>query len=172
MNKIEKNIRANDILISHNARMFFSFLVLLSIVPLVWGLPIEYVEETYYGFGSKKLFFDYFGIILAPIISSIGLVCGAYRSSIIPVLFMYFVDIFWLFNPGLDHYNIWNLVYSLVCVISLCGLYHILRNVSFIQDQNHIRAKAEIDKIEEKRIAIENDSKKLEEMIEKLESQA
>ncbi len=135
---------------SFNVRIFSSIAILL-VIPILFAYRFfpYYDTNKFMGFTNIRDFIFFSSMSLAPVIIIIGVFLNAYKISYIPLVFVYSIDLVWLFGAqSFVHYSDVNILYAFLLTVGFVIVYKALSHVKLFQNKLDLEAQEKLDLIQ------------------------
>lgn len=131
-------------------RIIVSIIVLLASTLLFLYRFFPYADTVkFMGFTNARDFVYFSSIAMTPAVIIVGIFLNAYKIAYIPLLFVYTIDLIWVFNAeSVGHYSKINILYALLVTIGFIIVYKALTHVKSFQNQIDQEAQEALDEIQ------------------------
>lgn len=123
-----------------NLKILGSILVILSGFILFTDKVTDITLDNNYGFKSTKTFIWVLSQSLGPLIMAFATLLKPYRSSYVIPVYIYFIQVYWVFRPDIQFDDILLQVYALgTCMlfIFLLYLFHKLKKLQILRESEN-----------------------------------
>ena len=116
-------------IISPKLRVFASVLVVLSGLILFSDKITNFHLDNNYGFKSTKTFIWILSQSFSPLLMAFASILKPYKSSYLVPVYIYFIQIYWVFNPSIkfDDYLLQTYAIGVICIF--IGLIYIISKI-------------------------------------------
>lgn len=112
----------NDQVLKVAIRSFASFLVALSGLILFTDKIFSFELAETYGFADTQTFLWVFNQSISPLFIILGLIFRPYKIAIVIPVYMYFIQLYWVFNPAVRFDDVLLQTYALGAVAGFIAL--------------------------------------------------
>ncbi|TSE02680.1 hypothetical protein [Aquimarina algiphila] len=133
-----KDPETKDNRINPNLRVFASVLVILSGLILFADKVTNFNLENNFGFKSTKTFVWIFAQSLSPLLMAFASIFKPYKSSYIVPVYIYFIQIYWIFKPTIKFDDYLLQTYAIGVSIIFLGLIYMINKMKPYKSEQRI----------------------------------